>query len=58
MFPWKLMVLLETVDNVREIKMEKKKSLIKKLGGSIRNIQRINKRNRKTNSQGDGIAGQ
>ena len=43
MFPWKLMILLETVGNVREIKTEKRKSLIKKLGGSIRKRKRIDK---------------
>lgn len=37
------MVLLETLGNVREIKTEKRKSLIRKLGGSIRKRQRINK---------------
>lgn len=35
-FPWKLMELLEMVDNVREIRTEKRKRLVKKLEGSIR----------------------
>lgn len=37
-FLWKLMELLEMVDNVHEIKTEKRKRLIKKLEGSIRGI--------------------
>lgn len=35
-FPWKLMELLEMVDNVHEIRTEKRKRLVKKLEGSIR----------------------
>lgn len=35
-FPWKLMELLEMVDIVREIRTEKRKRLVKKLEGIIR----------------------
>lgn len=35
-FLWKLMELLETVDNAHEIKTEKRKRLIKKLEGGIK----------------------